>query len=122
MDSIGGLFDHWNDALQTGDPDQVVALYAKDAILLPTLSNDVRHNHAEIQAYFVDFLKKHPRGTINESNIRDLGDTAVHSGIYTFDLTIDGQKSSARCRFTYVYQKVGGEWKIVEHHSSVMPE
>jgi len=121
-DSIAALFDTWNAALQTRDPDQVVTLYADDAILLPTLSNVVRHNHDEIRDYFVDFLKKNPLGTINQSNIRELGDVAVHSGVYTFDLTSGGEKSSALCRFTYVYQKIGGDWKIIEHHSSLMPE
>lgn len=120
--AIGSLFDEWNAALQTLDPDQVIALYAEDAILLPTLSNDVRHNHAEIRAYFVDFLKKRPRGVINESNTRDFGDTAVHSGIYTFELTTEGVVSNAQCRFTYVYSKIDGDWKIIEHHSSLMPE
>lgn len=120
--AIGSLFDAWNAALQTLDPDQVVALYAEDAILLPTLSNTVRHNHGELRDYFVDFLKKHPRGTINESNIRDLGDIAIHSGIYTFKLQTNGEKSEAQCRFTYVYSKVADEWKIIEHHSSLMPE
>ena len=43
---ITALFDQWNSALQTGDPKQVAALYAADAILLPTVSNQVRHNHA----------------------------------------------------------------------------
>ncbi len=119
---IGALFDQWNAALQTLDPDQVVDLYAEDAILLPTLSNAVRHNHAEIRDYFVDFLKKRPFGTINESNTRDLGDTAVHSGVYTFALQADGETSHARCRFTYVYADKDGEWKIIEHHSSLMPE
>ena len=119
---IADLFDQWNTALQTRDPDVVTALYAEDAILLPTLSNTVRHNHAEIRDYFVDFLKKSPRGTINQSNIRDLGDTAVHSGVYTFELSANGEKSEAQCRFTYVYGKEGGSWKIIEHHSSLMPE
>jgi len=122
MNAISALFDQWNAALQTGDPDQVVALYADDGVLLPTLSNDVRHNHAEMRAYFVDFLKKSPRGTINESNIRELGDVAIHSGIYTFDLTSDGEESAAKCRFTYVYRKIDDAWKIIEHHSSLMPE
>lgn len=120
--TIGALFDRWNDALQTLDPDKVVELYAQDAVLLPTLSNAVRHNHEEIRDYFVHFLQKRPRGTINESNIRQFADTAIHSGIYTFELTADDQTSEARCRFTYVYSNVSGEWKIVEHHSSLMPE
>ena len=120
--TIGSLFDNWNAALKTLDPDAVVALYADDAILLPTLSNAVRHNHSELRDYFVDFLKKQPRGVINESNIRDFGKTGVHSGVYTFTLTSDGEVSEAKCRFTYVYEKRDGEWKIIEHHSSLMPE
>lgn len=121
--AIASLFDDWNAALKTQDPDQVVALYAPDAILLPTLSNAVRHNHAELRDYFVEFLKKQPQGTINESNIRDLGDIAVHSGIYTFTLkTAEGNSQQARCRFTYVYARSADVWKIVEHHSSLMPE
>lgn len=120
--TIAALFDQWNAALQTLDPDQVVALYANDAVLLPTLSNTVRHNHAELKDYFVSFLQKRPKGTINESNVRDLGNTAVHSGIYTFALTANGETSEAKCRFTFVYRKDGDHWKIIEHHSSLMPE
>jgi len=119
---IAALFDQWNEALQTLEPDAVVDLYAEDAILLPTLSNAVRHNHTEIRDYFVDFLKKRPRGTINESNVRSCGDTAVHSGVYTFELTSNGETSHAQCRFTYVYAMQGETWKIIEHHSSLMPE
>jgi uncharacterized protein (TIGR02246 family) len=120
--TISGLFDKWNNALQTGDPDQVVACYAKDAILLPTVSNQVRHNHAEIRDYFVHFLAKKPNGRIDEGNIRIFGNLAINSGLYTFALTRDGQTSDVGARFTYVYQKQGEDWLIIEHHSSVLPE
>ena len=33
------LFDQWNQALQTKRPDNVVARYAADATLLPTIQN-----------------------------------------------------------------------------------
>ena len=117
--AIASLFDIWNTALQTGNSKTVAQLYAEDAILLPTVSNKVRHNHEEIEDYFVTFLAKEPKGEINESNIRNLGDIAIHSGIYTF--TIKGG-DKVQARFTYVYQKDGEEWKIIEHHSSQMPE
>lgn len=117
---IEKLFEQWNDALQTGDPKQVVALYDDtDAILLPTISNEVRHNHAEIEDYFVRFLALKSKGEINESNIRVFGDIAINSGIYTFDFK-DG--SSVQARFTYVYRWNGERWMIIEHHSSAMPE
>ena len=119
---IKSLFDRWNDALQTRDPDAVTGLYSDDATLLPTLSNKVRRNHAEIRDYFEGFLRKKPRGIVNESNVRDFGDVAIRSGIYTFELTTDGKTSTVPCRFTFVYRNEGGQWKILEHHSSAMPE
>ena len=68
-DDVVALFEAWNAALATLDPDTVTAMYADDAVLLPTVSNQVRHNHAEIRDYFVNFLQKSPQGVINESNV-----------------------------------------------------
>lgn len=116
---ILSLFEQWNAALQTGDPKNVVALYADDAILLPTVSNQVRHNHAEIEDYFVNFLAKGPQGEIDESNIRIFDQLAINSGVYTF--AFNGGVT-VQARFTFVYQQVAGDWKIIEHHSSAMPE
>ncbi len=116
---ITALFDVWNNALQTGDPKQVAALYEYNAILLPTVSNKVRHNHEEIADYFVHFLAKGPVGKIDESNVRTFGDVAINSGVYTFTFK-DG--ATVQARFTYVYRWNGQSWRIVEHHSSQMPE
>ena len=76
---ITALFDEWNNALQTRDPEQVANLYAGNAILLPTMSNRVRHTHEEIKDYFAHFLEKNPVVTINESNIRTFGQLAINS-------------------------------------------
>lgn len=116
---ILALFDQWNAALQTRDPEKMLELYAPDAILLPTLSNKVRHNHAEIKDYFEHFLPKGPKGTLDESNVRIFGDVAINSGVYTFSFD---SADAVQARYTYVYRKLDGEWKIVEHHSSAMPE
>lgn len=119
---VAQLFDRWNASLQTGDPDKVVANYAPNAILLPTVSNKVRHNQAERREYFEQFLKLKPKGTINERNIHIYGDTAIDSGIYTFSLVKDGQPTEVKARYTFVYHKQGDQWLIVEHHSSALPE
>jgi len=116
---IRELFEEWNKALQTGNPKAVAALYEYNAILLPTVSNQVRHTHEEIEDYFVNFLAKGPVGKIDEENIRTFSDMAINSGVYTFTFK-DGQSVTAR--FTYVYRWNGQDWKIVEHHSSQMPE
>ena len=115
-----GLFDQWNTALSTLNPDTVTALYADNAVLLPTVSNQVRHNHEEIRDYFVGFLQKSPQGVVDEFNVNILSDTHVtNSGVYTFTFG-DGSKVSAR--FSYLYVASDDGWKILQHHSSAMPE
>ena len=119
-DEIAGLFDVWNKAIQTQEPKEVSALYAPNAILLPTLSNMVRHTTEEREDYFEHFLAKGPSGVIDQSNIRTFGDLAIHSGIYTFTFSTTG--ASVQARFTFVYAWNGTKWQIMEHHSSLMPE
>jgi uncharacterized protein (TIGR02246 family) len=121
-EEITKLFGKWNEALRSGKAEAVLKLYARDAILLPTVSDKVRHNHAEIKEYFEQFLKYRPTGKINEQNIRLYGRVAINSGIYTFTLTKGGKRSEVRARYTFVYHRQGGRWLIVEHHSSAMPE
>ena len=114
------LFDSWNTALASENPDTVTDMYASNAVLLPTVSNQVRHNHTEIRDYFVSFLKKKPQGVINESNVVILSDEYVtNAGIYTFTF---GDGSQVSARFNYLYKKVDDVWKIIQHHSSAMPE
>ncbi|MEA5513066.1 SgcJ/EcaC family oxidoreductase [Nodularia sp. UHCC 0506] len=119
---IAGLFDRWNRSLQTGDPNLVTQNYARNAILLPTVSNQVRRNHEEIQDYFVKFLALQPVGKINYSSIRLYCGVAIDSGIYTFTTVNNGQTQEVQARYTFVYNRVGNQWLIAEHHSSAMPE
>ena len=119
VNEVAALFDDWNRALLTGDPKKVAALYDSDGILVPTISNRVRHNHEEIEDYFVDFLATGPVGKIDESNVRTFGQLVINSGTYTFTFK-DG--SVVPARFTFLYRWNGERWMIVEHHSSQMPE
>ncbi|NJL39675.1 MAG: SgcJ/EcaC family oxidoreductase [Leptolyngbyaceae cyanobacterium RM2_2_4] len=119
---IAALFEQWDQSLHTGKPSEVAKNYADDAILVPTVSNKVRHTHPEIEDYFQRFLRLKPDGQIEEQNIQIYCDVAVNSGIYTFAVVKDGQPSEVKARFTFVYRKVGDRWLIVDHHSSGMPE
>src|SRR2546428_13519120 len=51
-DAIKELFVEWNKAVQTGDPDTVVARYASDAVLLPTVENGPEIGPVAIKGYF----------------------------------------------------------------------
>lgn len=116
---ILALFEQWNNALQTGIPKNVVALYDDDALLLPTISNKVCHNHEEIEEYFINFIAREPVGKIEESNIKVFDQLAMNSGIYTFSFKGD---TKVQARFTFVYKWNGDRWLIIKHHSSQMPE
>ena len=119
QNEILALFEQWNNALKTKTAKNVVALYAYDALLLPTISNKVCHNHTEIEEYFVNFLTRSPVGKIDEANILIFDQVAINSGVYTFSFN-DGNTTQAR--FTFVYRWDGERWLIIKHHSSQMPE
>ena len=120
---VASNFDRWKAALATKDPKVVTALFTQTAVLSPTVSNDVREKPAEVEAYFVDFLKMSPVPALNERNIQVLDDnTAVEAGVWTFDLVKDGKPTWVTARYTFVWEKQGKEWKIQHLHSSMMPE
>jgi uncharacterized protein (TIGR02246 family) len=116
---IAGLFDRWNNSLRTLDPNQVVANYAVDAVLLPTVSDKPRLNQTEIREYFVKFLKNAPQGSIDSRTIKIGCNVAQDVGTYTFRFK-DGK--TVQARYTYVYEWKDGNWLIAHHHSSAMPE
>jgi len=117
---IAALFDRWNQSLQTGDPQKVVANYAERSILLPTVSNQPRLTPAEKADYFHHFLENQPSGVIDMRQIQVGGNMAVDSGLYTFTFAKTGAK--VRARYSFAYRWDGQQWLIVSHHSSAMPE
>lgn len=120
---IDALFDRWNAAVETGDPEKVASLYAPDAVLLPTLSPEIRTDHDGLVDYFEHFLAKNPSGERTESVIEVLDQTtAIDTGLYRFTFTAaDGSQTFADARYTFVYEKRNGKWLIINHHSSLVP-
>ena len=117
---VQGLFSLWNNALATKDPEKVAARYSKAGVLLPTVSDVPRTDHPGIVDYFTNFLKLEPQGEILESNVIVGTNWAQDAGIYEFTMGATGQKVKGRYTFVYVFED--NEWKISQHHSSVMPE
>lgn len=117
---IAALFDRWNQSLQTGDAPKVVANYAQQSILLPTVSNQPRLTPAEKLDYFQHFLENRPSGKIDMSVIEIGCNTAWDAGLYTFTFAKTGASVSGR--YTYTYRWNGSQWLITSHHSSAMPE
>lgn len=116
---VAALFDRWNAALATGEPDQVLAQYAPDGVLVPTLSNEPRGTPAEIRDYFVHFLKDGPQGRVDQRRILLGCNLAQDIGTYTFHFR--GGRS-VRARYTFIYEWTGERWLIAHHHSSALPK
>jgi conserved hypothetical protein len=117
---VRSLFYLWNNALATGDPRIVAKRYAADAVLLPTVSDIPRKDKTSISSYFTDFLKLKPQGIVIDGNIKIGKDWASDTGIYEFTMGADGSKVMAR--YTFIYTFEDGQWKILHHHSSKMPD
>ncbi len=117
---IAGLFERWNDALRSGDAAQVAATYRTDAVLLPTLSNQVRVTPEQRLDYFRHFVGDRPSGRIVSRSIQTGCDSALDAGIYEFTFAATGKTVLAR--YSYTYRRDGDGWLISSHHSSLMPE
>lgn len=122
--SIEKATNTWLEAVASHQPEKVAALYEKDAVLLPTLRNGVWNTPEMRLNYFKKFTAlPEIHGVINEAHPRLLDEnTAINDGIYTFIYKMDGKETKVPARFSFTYLKQNGEWKIVEHHSSKLPE
>merc|ERR1712127_924923 len=89
---VKNLFQLWNMALATEDPDAVAMRYSKGAVLLPTVSDVPRTDYDLIKDYFVGFLKKKPQGEIVESNVMIGHNWCQDAGIYEFTMGASGDK------------------------------
>jgi len=119
-EEVRSLFSVWNDALASLDPAKVADCYSKNAVLLPTLSDTPRTNNEGIIDYFTNFLKLEPQGEILSGDIIVGTNWAQDAGIYEFTMGKTGEQ--VKGRYTYVYIFEDGQWKISQHHSSLMPE
>ena len=118
-DSIASaLLQKWISTIKSGDPKLVTSLYRDDAILLGTFSNKERVGHELILGYFKNLLKSPVEVEVVSEHPHVFESSAVNSGLYNF--ITEGKTIDAR--FSFVYSKDNDEWKIVSHHSSLLPE
>jgi uncharacterized protein (TIGR02246 family) len=112
------LLQKWTSAIKNGDPKQVTSLYHEDGILLGTFSPKERVGHELILEYFEGLLKSPVEVQIVSEHPHIFESSAVNSGLYNF--ITDGKIINAR--FSFTYSKNDVKWKIIAHHSSILPE
>jgi len=113
----------WAQVFTDDNPDPILALYDKEAVMWGTLSPARRDNPAAIRDYFEKAFKALPghKVAFGDQLIRVYGNTAINTGYYTFSFVKDGNPTSLPARYSFVYVKRNGDWKIVDHHSSKSP-
>ncbi len=127
-DSTSELLQKWVSTIKQGDPKQVTNLYHENGILLGTFSPKERVGHELILEYFENLLQNPVDVEIVSEHFHMVQQLAVNSGLYNF--ITNGKTINARFSFVYArdknFPKEGGwklrEWKIISHHSSVLPE
>jgi len=113
----------WAEVFVLDDPDPILDLYDKEGVLWGTISATRRDDPAALRDYFVKAFKALPghKVTFGDQLIRVYGNTAINTGYYTFSFVKDGNPTSLPARYSFVYVKRNGDWKIVDHHSSKSP-
>ena len=122
--SVRGAYFEWIENVEKskGNPDTVVALYSKNAILLPTLSPEMCTSHKMLRKYFYKFLSlKDLQIDTTELVTKKYGNIAMNTGFYTITYTSQGKKETVRARFDFWYKNVDGHWEIIFHQSSLVP-
>jgi uncharacterized protein (TIGR02246 family) len=122
-DDVSATTRAWIDAMNSRDPEKVVALYDDDAVLWATVSPVIRDTRQAIREAF-NFLRtvQEYKIVLGEQRVRVYGDMAINTGTYTVSaVPRDGKPVTLPARFSFVYRNRNGRWMIVDHHSSAMP-
>jgi hypothetical protein len=85
QEDVAAAGQKWATVFADNNPDSMLPLYAKDAVLWGTLSPTVRSDPAALKAYFVGAFQALPKATVKfgDQLIRVYGNTAVNTGYYT---------------------------------------
>lgn len=123
----------WITTVTSGSPEApfyTTNLYAEDAVLWGTVSEDIRKGTSDIRDYF-EYFARLPglKCSFYEPTIRLINnDVAISSGSYAFEYQKDGKMKFVPARFTFIYRRVPSssnraiEWEIIDHHSSALPQ
>jgi hypothetical protein len=107
--------------------DEIVKLFAPDALFYGTGSPEVVTSHEGVRKYFINALSR-KRGEVKatpfDRTALVLSDTVVAiSGKWQSERMLDGKMATnGPARNTVVLQKRGDQWLIVQFHNSPTPK
>lgn len=116
-------FNQWNTVLSLKDAKKQASLYTQDATFLPTVSPDFKRGIDWAEDYFEHFLQKNPIWNVIEREVQVVGNDAyLDSGMYDFEIWPEDNRQVVNARFSFVWKRdERWDWKVIHHHSSVVP-
>ncbi len=123
-DHASHIVHAWMNGLNARRLDEVLALYADDAVLLPTFAPLGLRTPVARRGYF-ERLAARPglAVTLHDKTLqvqRTAGTMAIASGIYRFQLELDAELLVFEARFSFVIDGALAQ-PVLHHHSSQIP-
>ena len=107
----------WVKRIKSNNAIDVASLYHQDGLLLGTFTNYERKGKEQILDYFNALFNSKIDVEIKTKHIYETKSLSTVSGLYNF--RVDDKIIEAR--FSFVFLKVSHKWKIISHHSSLIP-
>ena len=99
----------WEESLNAGDIDSLVAMYAEDARLLPP-NAEMAQGHDAVRDAFGGMIAAGLTGSLETTEAMVAADIGYRIGTYTL-YGPDGSQAD-RGKYIETWREVGGEWKI----------
>lgn len=114
----------WLKAVNLGNVELLIALYDKQAVLIPTFSNKILATAHDIREYFINLAKRERLSVQLHKKTLKVQKAAeginVLCGIYCWRFSIDDELFSFEARFSFVLN-MNLKNPIIQHHSSQIP-
>jgi uncharacterized protein (TIGR02246 family) len=113
------LEDVWNAAHRNADADALAVLWAEDLeVVVPRMPP---MSKAEALAIARSGRMRFERYDTSQIKVRTYGDAAVVTGRLQRTRTVAGKETTDHWRFTKVYARENGAWRVVSFHASDSP-
>ena len=121
-DDAAAVFAKWKAAYDANDNVAVAGLYAPNAILHGTRSNNVTVGREAITKYFTIVVGTGNKVEFREHQLMVINNSTVLAvGFNDFMRNVGGKLNPEPARFSILLVKQGNEWLIAHHHSSLRP-
>ena len=116
---VAVLERQWDDAVRTRDLNAIERLMAEDFTSLAS-SGGMNSTRGQTRQNFADGAAR-LKGTVSaheltDTNVQIAGDSAIATGHATITTKTEGRESTMGGRFTHVWQKRAGGWRVVADH------